>query len=66
MTKQQFVLGIAIISLFVSLYNLLYPPIIVSTANVKIVKIEKVKVITDIDGNVEVNVKGEENENIIR
>lgn len=59
MTKQQFILGIAIISLFVSLYNLLYPPIMVSTANVKIVKIEEVKVITDIDGNVEVNVKGE-------
>lgn len=59
MTKQQFILGIAIISLFVSLYSLLYPPIIVSTAEVKIVKIEEVKVITDIDGNVEVSIKGE-------
>jgi hypothetical protein len=59
MTKQQFVLGISIIALFVSLYSLLYPPIIVSTANVKIVKIEAVKVITDIDGNVEVSIKGE-------
>jgi hypothetical protein len=59
MTKQQFVLGISIIALFVSLYSLLYPPIINSTANVKIVKIEEVKVITDIDGNVEVSVKGE-------
>ena len=59
MSKLEFILGISIISLCIIICTILEPPIINSTANVKIVKIEEVKVITDIDGNVEVSVKGE-------
>ncbi len=59
MSKKEFILGIAIIILFITILSFIKTPIIISTANVKIVKIEEVKVITDIDGNVEVNVKGE-------
>lgn len=59
MSKLEFILGISIISLCIIIWTILEPPIINSTADVRIVKIEEVKVVTDIDGNVEVSVKGE-------
>lgn len=59
MTKKEFILGIAIIILFITILSFIKPPVIISTADVKIVKIQEVKVITDIDGNVEVSIKGE-------
>ena len=59
MNKKEFLFGIVIIILFITILSFIKTPVIISTANVKIIKIEEVKVITDIDGNVEVSVKGE-------
>ena len=59
MNKKEFLFGIVIIILFITILSFIKTPVIISTANVKIIKIEEVKVITDIDENVEVSVKGE-------
>ncbi len=59
MSKLEFILGISIISLCILIWTILEPPVINSTANVIIVSVEKVSIITDIDGNVEVSVRGE-------
>ena len=59
MSKLEFILGISIISLCIFIWTILEPPIINSTADVRIVSVEKVSIITDIDGNVKVSVRGE-------
>lgn len=54
MSKKEFWLGIAIITFCVGFWSLVEPPVTVSTAKVKVVKIEEVGCKTDEEGNVEV------------
>ena len=54
MSKKEFWLGIAIITFCVGFWSLVKPPVTVSTAKVKVVKIEEVGCKTDEEGNVEV------------
>ncbi len=53
-TKEEFWLGIAIITFCVGISSLITPPVIYSTPKVEIVRIEEVYAETDVEGNVEV------------
>ena len=53
-TKKEFWLGIAVITFSVAMWNLIEPPIIVTSPKIKIIKIEEVYCKTDKEGNVEV------------
>lgn len=52
MKKEEFWLGMAIITFCIGFWSLVEPPIVVSTKKVNILKIEEVYSETDEEGNV--------------
>lgn len=57
MKRREFILGMAIITLCVTIWTILEPPVINSTINVDISRIYKITSRIDEEGNVEIEVE---------